>query len=120
MIGAGVELLIMSGKKTVGQFTLPYISVGIHARIRWTETVKVVGTRAVKMMDCARSLRWPFVMVGRSHPSPGPNGIAHLNVTLRTFSNPGAYLLSLFFFFFARLMLSRSAHQKSVIWARNC
>jgi hypothetical protein len=48
VIGAGVELLIMTGKKAVGQFTLPYLSVGIHARIRWTETVKIVGTQAKK------------------------------------------------------------------------
>lgn len=56
----GVELLIISGKKTFGGWSVPYLTVGIHARIRWTETVKIVG----------------------------PNGIAHLNVTLRTISNP--------------------------------
>jgi hypothetical protein len=38
-----VELLIISGKKTFGSFTIPYLTIGIHARIRWTETVKIVG-----------------------------------------------------------------------------
>ncbi|ELR22421.1 uncharacterized protein ACA1_255200 [Acanthamoeba castellanii str. Neff] len=41
----GVELLIISGKKTFGGWSVPYLTVGIHARIRWTETVKIVEKR---------------------------------------------------------------------------
>lgn len=39
-----MELLIISGKKTFMGWRVPYLTVGIHARIRWTETVKIVGT----------------------------------------------------------------------------
>lgn len=57
---AGVELLVISGKKSFFNISIPYISVGFHARIRWTETVKIVGTTSSSLT--LRSFLWLSLM----------------------------------------------------------